>query len=116
MTYALTLVKGISSKREETLNQLNQLKNSPDFKRKTGIDIREVFISFGWPDIILLMKGNNVELLKSAIVELRSYLENNHTDIIETSTIICTTTEEIIKKKKSRKKNQEKKSEVIPQS
>src|ERR687895_1039565 len=99
MTYALTLVKGMPQKREKTLSLLTKLKDDKEFKEKSGVEIRNLFISFGWPDIILLMKANNVELLKSSIVELRDIIAKSHRDNIETSTIICTTPDDINRSK-----------------
>jgi hypothetical protein len=103
MTYALSLVKGIPKEREKTLALLLKLKEDTlsreQFRTKTGTSLEEVYISFGWPDFILLMKSANIELLKTAIVELRELVDNNG-DNIETSTIICTTQRELEDKKK----------------
>ena len=73
--------------------------------KENRIQIKEVFISFGWPDLILLIKSNNVELIKSSIIELRDLVAKSHDDNIETSTIICTTIDDldVIKGKKVRK-------------
>jgi hypothetical protein len=99
MTYALTLVKGKPGKREETRSFLQKLLSTDDFHRKQGVRIEKVFISFGWPDFVVLMSGNNVELIKHAIVVIREELEKNG-DSVDTSTIICTTQESIEEKKR----------------
>jgi len=98
MTYAITLIKGKPKERTNTHKLLRRLKNDADFLKRTGVQIDQVFISFGWPDFVLILKGDNVELLKRAIVILRSEAENKG-DELETSTLICTKQEEIDKKK-----------------
>jgi len=100
MTYAITMMKGIPTYRENTLTVLTNLENDGSFYRTTGVSIESVFVSFGWPDFILLLKSENVELIKEAIIKLRQDLEIETKDIIETSTIICSDLEEIQKKKK----------------
>jgi hypothetical protein len=105
MTYAVVMIRGSSEKREDTLKFLNKLKTEKDFKKKTGASIKEVLISFGWPDFVLLMYANNVELLKEAIVNLRNILYKKVRDAIETSTIICSTLEDIEEAKNEWKKS-----------
>jgi hypothetical protein len=92
-------VKGEPGKREETLSFLQKLSNDDGFRNDQGVKIEEIFISFGWPDFIIMMSGSNVELLKNAIVVLRDLLEKNG-DSINTSTIICTTQESIEEKRR----------------
>jgi hypothetical protein len=92
-------VKGEPGKREETLSFLQKVSNKRELQRKHGVNIEQIFISFGWPDFIIMMSGKNVELLKNAIVILRDMLEKNG-DSINTSTIICTTQESIEEKKR----------------
>jgi len=99
MTYAITLIKGETGKREQTLKYLTDLKDDLE-RQKTllgeGVCIKECYISFGWPDFVLLVNGNNVELLKSTIVKLRDLASNDPLrDNLETSTIICMTKDEI---------------------
>jgi hypothetical protein len=99
MTYALVLIKGKSSQRESSLSLLENLAKDSEFSKATGVKIEKVFVSFGWPDIILLIRSANVELIKNAIVELREKLSKNGDDA-DTSTIICTTTNEMKKKRR----------------
>ncbi|MEM2940284.1 MAG: hypothetical protein QW304_01865 [Thermoproteota archaeon] len=97
MTYALILAKGRPGKREETLAFLNDLKKDQDLKKDYGVVIEKVFISFGWPDFILLVCSENVELIKASIVAIRDRVSKNG-DNLETATIICTTEDEIREK------------------
>lgn len=99
MTYAITLVKGNPKERGTTHLILESLAKDPAFKKKTGVEIQEVFISFGWPDFVLLLQGDNVELLKNGIIALRDEVAKKG-DEIETSTIICTKQDEINRKNK----------------
>jgi hypothetical protein len=94
MTFALTLIKGKSTEREHSISLLTQLSKDRTFAEENGVTIENVFISFGWPDMILLLKGNNVELIKNSIVVIRDMLAKNG-DEVDTSTIICTTQDEI---------------------
>jgi len=95
MTYAITLIKGETAKREQTLSLLMDLKEQKDLLGN-GVYIKEIFISFGWPDFVLLLRGNNVELLKDSIVKIRDLVYNGEpNDNLETSTIICMTLDEI---------------------
>lgn len=99
MTYALILIKGNSGLRNETSKILHELPNNSDFERATGVKVEKVLISFGWPDFILLVKSENVEMIKHAIVYLRERACGKG-DNVETSTIICVTQEEMDKKRK----------------
>jgi hypothetical protein len=94
MTYAITLIKGESGNREGTFNCLTKMKRQKDPFENT-VRIKECFISFGWPDFILLMKGDNVELLKDAIIKLRKKVYEEIGDRLETSTIVCSTKKEV---------------------
>lgn len=99
MTYGLILIKGSSEKRRDTRLLLQELSKANDFERSTGVKIEKVLISFGWPDFILLVKAENVELIKHAIVTIRG-LATKKGDTIETSTVICVTQQELDKKRK----------------
>lgn len=99
MTYGLVLVKGKSARREGTLSFLEKLAKDSEFTRTHGVKIEKLFISFGWPDFVLLMNGENVELIKHGIVVIRELLEKNG-DSVDTSTIICTTQSSIAEKKR----------------
>jgi len=103
MTYAFILIKGIPDRREKTLAMLTKLTKNSSFSKRTGTVIEQVFVSFGWPDLIVLLSGNNVELLKNSIIEIRS-LASRHHDNLETSTIICTTEPELRKNRSVSKK------------
>ena len=98
MTYALVLVKGKSTARRESLSLLDKLTQDKDFSEKNKVKIVKVFISFGWPDIIVVMRARNVELIKNAIILLREKLSKKG-DCVDTSTIICTTSKELKSKK-----------------
>ncbi|MCV0430703.1 hypothetical protein [Nitrosopumilus sp.] len=100
MTYGLILVKGISNKRDQTLTLLDKLIGDQSYKNQTGTEIEHVFVSFGWPDIVLLIKGENIELIKNSIIRIRD-LVGEHGDNLETSTIICTTISELKDKEKA---------------
>jgi hypothetical protein len=102
MTYAITLIRSKSGARDDMFKYLLNLKDKNNLLallKSNGeinldddsISIEECFISFGWPDFVLLLHGNNVELLKYAIIEIRN---NAETDL-ETSTIVCTTDKEL---------------------
>ena len=102
MTYAITLIRSKSGARDDMLKYLLNLKDKTNLlsllklNREINLDedcisIEECFISFGWPDFVLLLRGNNVELLKYAIIEIR----NNAKTDLETSTIVCTTDKEL---------------------
>ena len=94
MTYALTLIKGKTGKREEIINLFNKYKRDPNFQKAHGVEIKELLISFGWPDIILVLHSKNIELIKRFIVLLRDKATDIGDDLT-TSTIICTTQEEM---------------------
>jgi len=98
MTYAMTLVKGETGKREDTLEYLLKLKDQVDPFGNT-VKIDRCLISFGWPDFVLLLRGENVELLKGAIIELRDLVLKKFENNLETSTIICMDQDEILKAK-----------------
>lgn len=100
MTYGLILVKGISNKREKTLQVLEGLTTDQSYSKLTGTKIKNVFVSFGWPDIVLVIQGNNIELIKNSIIRIRD-LVGKHGDNLETSTIICTTLDEIKEKERA---------------
>ena len=99
MTYAIAMMKGIPVYRDKSLKYLSNLEKSKDFCMETGTLLENVFISFGWPDFIILLQSENVELIKEAIVKLRDDIKEEVGDNIETSTIICSTLEEIEKRK-----------------
>ncbi len=99
MTYAITLIKGESAKREKTRSFLEKLKDDNGFHKNNGVTIERVFLCFGWPDLVLLLRGENVELINHALINLRRDLEANG-DNIETSTLICTTKGALEEKKK----------------
>jgi hypothetical protein len=99
MTYALVLVKGKAVQREDSLSFLEELSKDTKFSEETHVKIERIFISFGWPDFVLLLKSENVELIKHAIVVIRDLLAKNG-DTIETSTLVCATQEEIEEKRR----------------
>lgn len=92
MTDAITLIKGKIGLRDETLRFLTELQKRGLSNKVT---IQKCYVSFGWPDFILLLNGKNVELIKNAIIEIRDLVNEETGDNLETSTIICTTQKEI---------------------
>lgn len=92
----MTLIKGETGKRKDSIALLTKLKKDNKFQQQYGVEIKELLISFGWPDIVLLLKGDNVELLKNAIVVIREKALKNG-DNLTTSSMICTTEDEIDK-------------------
>ena len=97
MTYAIAMIKGKPKAREKTQNLFMLLSKDTNFANKTSVEIKEVFLSFGSPDFVLILKGPNVELLKQAIITIREESAKIG-DEIQTSTLICTTQEEISRK------------------
>lgn len=99
MTYGLILIKGKSGKREATLSSLQKMKKSKYSKTHlAGVQIEKVFLSFGWPDFLILMRGKNIEQIRYAINVIRQEIAK-HGDFIETSTIVCSTPEEMKEKR-----------------
>lgn len=94
MPYAITMIKGNPVKRHLTSDYLNKKEDDGQFKINTGVSIEKVLISFGWADFVLILKGNNIELIKESIIKIRSDLQDQG-DFIETSSIMCTTAKEI---------------------
>ncbi len=99
MTYAFVLIKGKSTARDNSLSYLESLVGNEEFVKEYKVNVDKVFISFGWPDLIILLKSENVELIKNSIVGIRDKLSSNG-DSVDTSTIICTTSQEIKDRKK----------------
>ncbi len=94
MPYSITMIKGTPVKRIVTAEYLDKKENDIDFKNSTGTSIEKVFVSFGWADFIVIINGNNIELIKESIIRIRSDLQGLG-DYIETSSIMCTTSKEI---------------------
>lgn len=94
MTYAITMVKCERDKRNEALEFLINLKTKEN-PFENGVSIDGCYISFGWPDYVLLLGGLNVELLKDAIMLIRNRALSANAGNLETSSIICTTVDEI---------------------
>lgn len=99
MTYAITLIKGEPAKRKNTRAFLEKLMNDENFHKENGVKIEKIFLCFGWPDLVLLLRGENVELINHALINIRRSLEENG-DNVETSTLICTTKETLEKKRR----------------
>jgi len=99
MTYGLILIKGKSEKRAVTLDRLQKMKSSEFSKTSlAGVQIERIFLSFGWSDFLILMRGKNIEQIRYAINVIRQEIAK-HGDFIETSTIVCSTPEEMRKKR-----------------
>jgi hypothetical protein len=96
MTYGICLIKGLPEKRDDTRKFLEKLAKSGELEKKfkTNIFGGKVFISFGWPDIIIIFEAKNVELIKAVVIYLRDRVSTETGDKIGTSTLICTTEEE----------------------
>jgi len=99
LTHAIILMKGIPNKREELFDILNKTKSNEEFQKQNNIEIIEIFMSFGWSDFIILLKSNNVELIKISINELCKKTNINGNNVA-TSTIICSTLGEFLEKQK----------------
>lgn len=99
MTYGLVLVKGKSEKIDSTLKALQKIAKEGNVDGESGAQLVNVFLSFGWPDFVLMLKAKNIEQIRYAIGAIRERLEK-HGDYIETSTIICSTSEELKEKRK----------------
>jgi len=76
---------------------LYELQEDTSFQEEQGFVIEKVMLSFGWPDFILFVHSNNVELIQNCIIALQSKIEEID-DCISTSTIIGTTHNELIAK------------------
>ena len=99
MTYAIVTVKGIPNKRGPTNSLFESLVVDAEFEKEFGVKIEKCLLTFGWPDFVLILKSNNVELLKHAIVEIRNRASAIG-DNIETSTLICIEQDQIKEKRK----------------
>jgi hypothetical protein len=97
MTYALTLIKGKSTCREDSLSLLRELSKGDTFAKGNHVTIEQVYVSFGLPDFVVVLKSENVELIKHAIVVIRKALAEKGDDV-DTSTIVCATPEELEQK------------------
>lgn len=98
MTYAVVMVKGTPDKRETTRALFEKLATDTDFEKGFGTKVDKWFVSFGWPDFVLILEANNVELIKHSIVEIRNRAATAG-DNIETSTLICMEQKQIDKKR-----------------
>ncbi|MCW4018467.1 MAG: hypothetical protein NWF00_07305 [Candidatus Bathyarchaeota archaeon] len=97
MTYAIALIKGNPAKREDTHNLFMILRKDRNFVKRSSVEIQQIFVSFGWPDFVLILQAPNVELLKQGVIAIRKEAAEAG-DELQTSTLICTTQEEISKK------------------
>jgi len=88
------MIRTASGKREKVLDILRQFRLYPRFTMSQGTVITSVTPVFGWPDFIMILRANNLELMKSTIVNLRILLESRGHKI-QTSTIVGTSEEEI---------------------
>lgn len=101
MTYALVMIRGKPDKLEGTQQYLEELMQNPkkeELKNTLSTEVQKVFISFGWPDFIILIHSANAELIRQSVIYIREGVKV-HDDSIDTTTVICTTTKELEKKR-----------------
>lgn len=98
MTYGLILVKSKTGKKDLTLTTLADMMKK-DLRAHPDTRIEKVFLSFGWPDFVLLIKAKNIEQIRYMISNIREKLASQG-DYIETSTIICSTPDEMKEKRR----------------
>lgn len=93
MTVGIVIVKGLPGKYEYTHEFLEEMKKKKTLENEKRVTIRDVFLSMGWPDIILLLEAEQVLDIHEAITyiknELRNRKEEEYRDLIDTSTIVC---------------------------
>lgn len=95
MLYGIVLIKGLVGEMEHTHEFLRDMMKQKTLAGKK-VEIREVLLSMGWPDMILLLRTEKTDYIQEAISYIKKKLRDRkeHTDLIETSTIICIAEEE----------------------
>jgi hypothetical protein len=85
MTIGIVLMKGRPDRLEHIYEFLAKMKEEEP-------KILEVFLSMGWPDMVLLIKGDQVLDIQSKINRIKYALRNReeaYKDLVDTSTIVC---------------------------
>jgi uncharacterized protein with GYD domain len=101
MPIGYVMIRGSASLREQTLKHLNTLVGHERFAEITGGVVEDVVATMGWPDFVVTIFSPNVELMKNAIVAIRSVVQELVGDKqLETSTIVGVSISEIEEKKK----------------
>lgn len=95
MLYGIVLIKGLVGEMEYTHDFLRDMMEKKILEEK-NVEMREVLLSMGWPDIVILLRAEKTEYIQEAISYIKKMLKEReeHADLIETSTIICITEEE----------------------
>lgn len=91
MTVGIVLMKGLPGQYEHTYEFLMEMKKKRTLKKEKNVRIREVFLSMGWPDIVLLLEGEQILDIHEAITYIKNQLKSRkkYRDLVDTSTIVC---------------------------
>lgn len=97
MPSGIVLIKGLQGKYKYTYEFLRELKKKETLGKdleKKNLKIVEVFLSMGWPDMILLVEADQILDIQQAISYIKEELKSKkrrkeHRDLIDTSTIVC---------------------------
>lgn len=95
MTIGLILVRSNPGRREHSLSGLEEIQGDKKFQKQNGFLIKDIYVSFGWPDFVIMLDAKNVARIKNGIVKIRKRLLDDCGDGVETSTIICSSISEI---------------------
>ena len=102
MTTGIVLIKGRPDKLDYTFEFLTEMKEEDP-------EIIDVYLSMGWPDIVVLIKTNQVLDIQGKVNSIRYVLRNReveYRDFVDTSTIVCI-------EQKERKKIEEELSDYV---
>lgn len=102
MPYGIVLTKGLAGRMEDTYEFLMKMRGKgileEKMKKKKKTEYRakieEVFLTMGWPDIILIIEAKQILDIQEAITYIKEELKKKDMDFIDTSTIICVTKRE----------------------
>lgn len=92
MTVGIVLIKGLPGRFEHTHEFLIEMKEKKALEKEKNVRIKEVYLSMGWPDIILLLEGGQILDIHEAIAYIKNQLKERkkeYRDLIDTSTIVC---------------------------
>lgn len=108
MPYGIVLAKGLPGRMEDTYEFLMNMrgkgileeeieekeKKEKKKKKEYRVRIKEVFLTMGWPDIILILRAKQILDIQEATSYIKEELRKGNIDFIDTSTIICVTKRE----------------------